>query len=205
MKLLLRKLKNFGFRRVIVLVLIRFINTFRIIFYRYLLSDSSPSLINSRIIQPTHFVGRGVIDLNNVQVGVWPSPELFSGSGYIEARTCESKVNIGSGSFINNSCVIIADRTSITIGERCLIGPRFFVTDSDFHGLSIENRLNGEYDCSPVRIGDDVFIGAGVKILKGVSIGTGAVIGSGSVVVKDVENLTVYAGVPAKKIGCVNQ
>jgi maltose O-acetyltransferase len=118
----------------------------------------------------------------------------------LEARNSDSSINIGVGTFINNGAVIIADKTQIEIGERCLIGPGFFACDSDFHGLAINNRSNGNYECSSVKIGSDVFIGDGVKVMKGVTIGDGAVIGSGSVVVRNVAPNTIHAGVPAKYI-----
>ena len=50
-------------------------------------------------------------------------------------------------------------------------------------------------------IGNDVWIGAGCCILAGVNIEDGAVIGAGSVVTKDVDGYSIYAGVPARKIG----
>lgn len=57
---------------------------------------------------------------------------------------------------------------------------------------------------SPIRKGDEVFIGADVIILKGVSIGERSIIGAGSVVTKDVPPDKIWAGPPAKfvrKIG----
>lgn len=92
------------------------------------------------------------------------------------------------------------DKTDISIGERCLIDPNFFACDSDFHGLAIKNRSNGNYDCLLVHVGNDVFIGEGVKVMKGVAVGDGAVIGSGSIVVKDVEPNSINAGVPSRFI-----
>ena len=50
----------------------------------------------------------------------------------------------------------------------------------------------------PVRIGNDVWIGANCTILPGVSIGDGAVIGAGSVVTRSVASQTIVAGSPAR-------
>lgn len=52
-----------------------------------------------------------------------------------------------------------------------------------------------------IEIGNNVVIGANAVILYDVKIGDRVVIGAGSVVTEDVPEGTVYAGVPAKKIG----
>jgi len=53
---------------------------------------------------------------------------------------------------------------------------------------------------APIRIGDDVSLGAGARMLGGVEIGTGAVIAPGALVDAEVPPYTVAAGVPAKVI-----
>ena len=53
---------------------------------------------------------------------------------------------------------------------------------------------------SKVVIEDDVWVGYGVKILSGVRIGRGSIIAAGSVVTSDVEPLSIYGGVPARRI-----
>jgi chloramphenicol O-acetyltransferase type B len=50
------------------------------------------------------------------------------------------------------------------------------------------------------RIGDDVWVGLGSIVLSGVNIGEGSVIAAGSVVTRDVDEYSIYAGNPARKI-----
>lgn len=52
----------------------------------------------------------------------------------------------------------------------------------------------------PIRIGNDVWIGAYAVILPGVTIGDGAVIAAGAVVTKDVEDYAIVGGVPVRCI-----
>lgn len=49
-------------------------------------------------------------------------------------------------------------------------------------------------------IGDNVYIGPSVCVVENVHIGNNATIGAGAVVVKDIEENTTVAGVPAKEI-----
>lgn len=55
-------------------------------------------------------------------------------------------------------------------------------------------------DCRPIVVDEDVWIGCGCRVLAGVKIGKRSVIAAGAVVNRDVENNSIYAGVPAKKI-----
>jgi len=64
----------------------------------------------------------------------------------------------------------------------------------------IPMRLQGYKKYPPVRIEDDVWIGARAIILPGIKIGKGAIIGSGAVVTKDVPPYAICAGNPARVI-----
>lgn len=52
---------------------------------------------------------------------------------------------------------------------------------------------------------DNVYIGAGVRVLGGVEVGRFSVIGVNSVVISDVDQFSVYAGQPARKIKSITK
>ena len=52
----------------------------------------------------------------------------------------------------------------------------------------------------PVRIGDNVLVGANAVVIEGVQVGNGSVVAAGAIVTKDVPENVVVAGVPARII-----
>lgn len=154
-----------------------------------------------KIVQRITTLGEGEIHLGrNTQLGVYQSRGFKYGDFYLEARTGEAKIIIGSNVSINNNCTIIADKATIEIGENTLIGPDFYCTNSDFHPLDPSQRLSTQYGSRPVRIGNNVFIGARVTVLKGVTIGNDSVVAAGSVVVKNVPAGAIVGGNPSQVI-----
>jgi acetyltransferase-like isoleucine patch superfamily enzyme len=110
------------------------------------------------------------------------------------------RLQIGAGCFFNHFAVIDC-QLSIEIGSRVLVGPHTYIGDFDHDFTAVQDlRIAHGGNASPVKIGDDVWIGAGCVVLKGVSIGRGAVIGAGSVVTHDVPEAMVAVGVPARVI-----
>lgn len=77
----------------------------------------------------------------------------------------------------------------VKIGKRCHIGA----------GAVIAGVIEPA-SAEPVRIEDDVFIGANAVVLEGIHIAQHSVVASGAVVTKDISPNTVVAGVPAKII-----
>ncbi len=117
--------------------------------------------------------------------------------------TVRSGANLYIGKDSGLSGASISCSESIHIGEYVGIGANVCIYDHDFHSLNpyLRKYANDENTLSaPIQIDDFVWIGANSIVLKGVHIGRGAVIGAGSVVTKDVPELTVYAGNPAKYI-----
>jgi acetyltransferase-like isoleucine patch superfamily enzyme len=103
---------------------------------------------------------------------------------------------IGKNVFIN-SCCRFQDNGGIEIGDKTMIGPNVTIVTVN-HEINPETRINAVP--KPVKIGKNVWIGAGCTILPGVIIGENSIIGAGSVVTKDVPANIVVAGNPAKLI-----
>jgi|SRR5665213_857453 len=140
------------------------------------------------------------------------------------------KFTFGKNPFIGRNVHLWAKHT-INIGDNFYIGKFSIIEcDSDIGNNVIfasHVALIGRYDHhyqqigTPIRlasqisdrdynwkglnenivIGDDVWVGHGSTIMSGVVIGEGSIIAAGSVVTKDVMPFSIYAGVPAKKIG----
>ncbi len=102
------------------------------------------------------------------------------------------RINVAERTSFNYGCVLIAHER-IDIGKGCLFGPNVHVYDFD-HGTDQGKTMYRDQPTvtEPVRIGDNVWLGANVVVLKGVTIGDNAVIGANSVVSKDVPDGTLY-------------
>ena len=84
----------------------------------------------------------------------------------------------------------------IEIGDNVIMAPRSHILAHDASTW----LFNGYTKVANVKIGNNVFIGAGAIVLMGVTIGDNVIIGAGSIVIKDIPSNTVAAGNPAKVI-----
>lgn len=107
---------------------------------------------------------------------------------------CGVNLHIGKNVFFNSGCRF-QDQGGIYIGDGCLIGHNVVLATIN-HDLDPTRR--GTNLPAPIRIGNNVWIGANATVLPGVAIGDNAVIAAGAVVSKDVAKNTVVGGVPAK-------
>ncbi|QJC22713.1 sugar O-acetyltransferase [Arcanobacterium buesumense] len=105
-------------------------------------------------------------------------------------------VRIGDGTFINYDCIFL-DVAPITIGKNCQIAPQVQLLTA-WHPLESTLRCEGWEGGSPIVVGDNVWLGAGVMVLPGVTIGDNSVIGAGSVVTKDIPANMIAVGSPAR-------
>ena len=102
-----------------------------------------------------------------------------------------------------NFNLTLVDDTCIHIGDYVMIAPNVTIATAG-HPIDPELRKKiGQFNM-PVRIENNVWIGANAVILPGVTIGENSVIGAGSVVTKDIPENVVAVGNPCqvlRKIG----
>lgn len=109
---------------------------------------------------------------------------------------CGRNIHLGRDVFVNAGCKF-QDQGGIYLGDRVLVGHNVVLATLN-HSLDPAHR--GDLHPAPIRIGNDVWIGANATVLPGVTIGDGAVVAAGAVVTRDVPPLTVVGGVPARVI-----
>ncbi len=90
-----------------------------------------------------------------------------------------------------NSDVSLGNLRYVEFNGQTLLAPRSIITTN----YGFYNPTNSE----EIRIGNDVWVGAGAIVLSGVTLGNGSIVGAGSVVKDDVPENTVVIGNPAKK------
>lgn len=116
----------------------------------------------------------------------------------------DKNVEIKENSYINSySQVTSGENSKVTIGKNCAIG----------HNVHIKARTHDTQNATPkngknhitiekdIIIGDNVWIGDNVFIKEGIIIGNNSIIGANAVVTKNIDSNSIYAGIPAKKIG----
>ena len=128
-------------------------------------------------------------------------------------RFCKIRnTKIGSYTYVSPNCsmnnTFIGSFCSIATGVKSGYGkhPINFVSTSPLF-YSLKNALGTSFssdnhfeEYEPVKIGNDVWIGADAMILDGVTIGDGAIVAAKSLVNKDVEPYAIVGGIPAKLI-----
>jgi acetyltransferase-like isoleucine patch superfamily enzyme len=115
-------------------------------------------------------------------------------------KAMDHKLVIRRGTYINRYTIIDVS-SALEIGENCMIGPHCYLTDHDHSHLPGRLFRHQPLQAAPVRIGSNVWLGAGVIVLKGVTIGDNAVVAAGAVVTKNITTGTKVAGVPASVMG----
>jgi maltose O-acetyltransferase len=147
-------------------------------------SSDNPGTIGARL---NRFVVKRIF--RKCGRGVNIRPRVYFGSG--------QNISIGNDSMLGQDS-IIGSTAEVVIGNDVMMGPGVLLYTSN-HGMEPGIPMRCQpLQCAPVRVGNDVWIGARCIILPGVTIGDGAVLAAGAVVTSDVPANAIVGGVPAK-------
>lgn len=139
---------------------------------------------------PSHIVRRFFYRLAGVRIG--DRSAIHTGTKFYNPEN----IVIGDGTIIGEGAVLDG-RDKLVIGNNVDIATDVMIYNAQ-HDIESPNFSAESY---PVTIDDYVFIGPRAIILPGVKIGKGAVVAAGAVVTKDVNELEIVGGIPAKVIG----
>lgn len=98
------------------------------------------------------------------------------------------RAKIGKRLFIDHGMGIVIGETT-TIGDNCTI----------YHGVTLGGTGKDKYKRHP-DLGDNVIVGCGAKVLGPIKIGNNVKIGANAVVIKEVPDNSTVVGVPGKII-----
>lgn len=131
--------------------------------------------------------------------------EMFGSIGenaYIEppfhANLGGSHCHVGDNFYANFNLTLVDDG-NIFIGSGVLCAPNVTIATAA-HPFNHALRGKGIQYNLPVKIGNNVWLGAGAIVLPGVTIGDNCVIGAGSVVTKDIPPNSVAVGNPCRAL-----
>jgi maltose O-acetyltransferase len=140
---------------------------------------------------PFHFIRKLIIKSSFAKVG--KNTNFLMG---IEFRKPKN-ISVGSNSVINKRVLLDGRGGKLIIGKNVDIAQEtnIWTLEHDVHS-DMHKDTGGD-----VIIEDYVWIASRVTILPGVIIGKGAVVASNSVVTRNVPEMAIVGGIPAKVIG----
>jgi len=108
----------------------------------------------------------------------------------------EGSISIGEYTNISANCSLLSE-TEIILGRYCFLAGHCYLVAGGNHSLDDVTRpmmFQPSRSKGGIRLGDDVWLGAGVIVLDGVSIGQGTVVGAGAVVTGSLPEYVVAVG-----------
>ena len=126
------------------------------------------------------------------------------GGGFIGSKTVllhPESIYMGRNTYINGGMIAASEEAKIVIGDNCMISYDVHMrTDSHRYSSISVPMIDQGHEHRGIVVGDDVWIGYGAQIMSGVTVGSGSIVAAGAVVTKDVPEMSVVAGVPARVI-----
>lgn len=112
-------------------------------------------------------------------------------------------ISVGENFYTNHNCIIL-DGAKVEFGDNVFIAPNCVFSTAG-HPIDAGQRGKGLEIALPIKVGSNVWFGAGVCVLPGVTIGNNTVIGAGSVVNKDIPSGVVAVGNPCRVMRAITE
>lgn len=127
-------------------------------------------------------------------------PNSIIGS-WVKIKATTGPLTIGRDVSISNSCTIMASEGGIEIGDDSMIASNVVIISNNYNYNELDTpiRLQGE-NSKGVKIGKNVWIGAGSVVLDGTVIEDGVIVSPLSLVSGRIKANAIVAGNPAKTI-----
>lgn len=134
------------------------------------------------------------------------SPNLSMGPGtrvgsFTKIKASRGRLGIGRDVHISSNCFIASDEGGLEIGDDSLIGPGCAIMADSYRydDLNRPFRLQGQVS-KGVKLGVNVWLGAGAVVLDGSTIGSGVIVAPNSVVSGRVPDNVIVQGNPAQVV-----
>ena len=154
-------------------------------------------LANSGVSIPwSTTIGRGV----TIQITDGASLQIGHGVSIGAGSVISAKygaIIIGDAAHIGHGCVIVG-KSGIRIGARALVAEYVTIRDHDHCVDQAGSIVDAGFNCAPISLGDDSWLGAKVTVLRGAEIGSGAVIGAHALVKGVIPDFAIAVGIPAR-------
>lgn len=134
--------------------------------------------IRRRILDQLLQAGCSIPTLIHPNAVIAEDVEIGVGTVVMAGVVINSDVYIGKGAIIN---------TSSSIDHDCKIG--------DYVHVSVGSHL-----CGTVEVDDNTWIGAGSTVSNNVTVCRDCMIGAGAVVIRSIDEVGTYVGIPVRKI-----
>ena len=154
-------------------------------------------MIWTKIFHPTSFSGPAISLISPfTEISMDRGARLKIGKNFKMRDGAKIRVRkgalcvIGDNSSVNSNNMI-ACRERIEIGNDVMLSPNVQIYDHD-HDFRVTGGVKeNRYNTAPVKIGNNVWIGANTVILRGTEIGDNCIIGAGCIVKGKYQNNAV--------------
>jgi acetyltransferase-like isoleucine patch superfamily enzyme len=150
-----------------------------------------------RIGRKARLYGCRIVARGRVELGAGAELHDYA---FLDTQTADGVIEIGARSAVGPFTVIYGSG-GVSIGKGCSIAGQSMIVSSTHITRDVLRPIREQgFETAPIRIDDDVWLGAQCTVLPGAVIGEGAIVGANSLVRGEVPPKMVVAGTPARPI-----